>query len=73
MNSDKANVLLSKKLETDILLRFAATTQISDAISSVGIKPKNNFILIAIGNKTALDKLHVKIFSKRIVNFCIYI
>ena len=61
MNSDKENVLLSKKLETDILLRFAVTTQISDAISSVGIKPKNNFILIAIGNKTSLDKLHAKI------------
>lgn len=61
MNSDKENVLLSKKLETDILLRFAITTQISDAISSVGIKPKNNFVLIAIGNKTSLDKLHAKI------------
>ncbi len=61
MNSEKENVLLSKKLETDILLRFAITTQISDAISSVGIKPKNNFVLIAIGNKTSLDKLHAKI------------
>lgn len=61
VNSDKEHVLLSKKLETDILLRFAATTQISDAISSVGIKPRNNFILIAIGNKTSLDKLHEKI------------
>ena len=61
MNSEKENVLLSKKLETDILLRFAITTQISDAISSVGIKPKNNFVLIAIGNKTSLDKLNAKI------------
>ncbi|MGD8707921.1 MAG: KEOPS complex subunit Cgi121 [Nitrosopumilaceae archaeon] len=58
MNSDKENILLSNKLETDILLRFAATTQISDAISSAGIKPKNNFILIAIGTKTTLEKLH---------------
>lgn len=61
MNSNKENILLSNKLETDILLRFAATTQISDAISSVGIKPKNNFILIAIGNKTSLDKLYRQI------------
>ena len=59
MDSDKENVLLSNKLETDILLRFAATTQISDAISSAGIKPKNNFILIAIGTKTELDKLYL--------------
>lgn len=76
MNSDKKNILLSKKLETDILLRFAATTQISDAISSAGIKPGNNFILIAVGNKTALDKLHrqlapmvVDIFQKNNSSF----
>ncbi len=61
MDSDKKKILLSNKLETDILLRFAATTQISDAISSVGIKPKQNFILIAIGNKTVLNKLYEKI------------
>ena len=58
MISDKENILLSNKLETDILLRFAATTQISDAITSAGIKPKNNFILIAIGPKASLDKLY---------------
>ncbi len=61
MDSNKKKILLSNKLETDILLRFAATTQISDAISSVGIKPKQNFILIAIGNKTVLNKLYEKI------------
>ncbi len=61
MDSNKKKILLSNKLETDILLRFAATTQISDAISSVGIKPKQNFILIAIGNKTVLKKLYEKI------------
>ena len=52
-------------------MRFAATKQIADAIISVGIKPKNNFILIAIGNKPILDKLYqklnpfvIEIFSK---------
>lgn len=71
INSEKEKTLLSNKLETDILMRFAATKQIADAIISVGIKPKKNFILIAIGNKTALDKLYqkltpltVEIFSK---------
>jgi len=69
--SENENILLSNKLETDILMRFAATRQISDAIISAGIKPKNNFILIAIGNKTTLDKLYqklnplvIEIFSK---------
>ena len=61
MNSDKEDILLSNKLETDILLRFAATTQISDAISSAGIKPKNNFVLIAIGSKTTLNKLYLQL------------
>ena len=59
--SDKENILLSNKIETDILLRFAATKQISDAISFAGIKQKKNFILIAIGNKIALNHLYQKL------------
>lgn len=58
IESKKNNVLLSNKLETDILMRFALTTQISDAIKNVGIKPKSNFILIAIGNKKTLNSLY---------------
>lgn len=56
--------LLSKKIETDILLRFAGTTQISDAINLAGIKEDNDFVLIGIGNKTILDKLFLEIKSK---------
>lgn len=56
--SQKNNILLSNKLETDILMRFALTTQISNAIKNAGIKPKTNFILIAIGNKKTLDLLY---------------
>ncbi|MGY5149447.1 MAG: KEOPS complex subunit Cgi121 [Candidatus Nitrosopumilus sp. bin_68KS] len=56
--SKKNNILLSNKLEIDILMRFALTKQISDAILSVGIKPKSNFILIAIGNKKFLNSLY---------------
>ena len=69
--SEKEKILLSNRLETDILMRFAATRQIADAITSAGIKPKNNFILIAIGNKTILDNIYkklnpliIEIFSK---------
>ena len=39
-------------------MRFALTAQISNAIKQVGIKPKDNFILIAIGNKKILNLLH---------------
>lgn len=51
---EKNNSLLSKKIETDILMRFALSKQISDAIRIAGIKPKNDFILIMIGNKKSL-------------------
>ena len=50
--------LLSKKIETDILLRFACTTQISQAIKVAGRKPKNDFVIIAIGKKPTLDKIN---------------
>ena len=59
----KNNFLLSKKLETDILMRFALTKQISSAITAVGIKPKKNFILIAIGNKKTLNLLYSDLLS----------
>jgi len=71
LESEKNNILLSNKLETDILMRFALTRQISDAIMNAGIKPKTNFILIAVGNKKILNLLHkellplsVNLFSK---------
>ena len=71
LESKKNDILLSNKLETDILMRFALTTQISDAIKNIGIKPGTNFILIAIGNKKSLNLLYnellpisVNIFSK---------
>ena len=56
--SKKNNTLLSNKLETDILMRFALTKQISNAIMTAGIKPKSNFILISIGNKKILNSLY---------------
>jgi len=58
IESQKNNILLSNKLETDILMRFALSTQISDAIKNVGIKSKTNFTLIAIGNKKILNSLY---------------
>jgi tRNA threonylcarbamoyladenosine modification (KEOPS) complex Cgi121 subunit/molybdopterin converting factor small subunit len=67
----KNNSMLSNKLETDILMRYALSKQISDAIKNVGIKSKNNFILIAIGNQKILNSLYdelspisISLFSK---------
>ena len=59
INKKLKNQLLSEKLETDLLLRFASTTQINDAIKNVGLSKSQNFILIAIGSKS-----HHKILSE---------
>ena len=71
INAEKNKILLSNKIETDILMRFALTLQISNAISSAGMKPSTNFILIAIGNKSYFNSLYsdlscscVNLFSK---------
>ena len=76
IESEKNNILLSNKLETDILMRFALTTQISDAIKNVGIKPNANFTIIAIGHKKFLNLLYlelksisIQIFSKNNESF----
>lgn len=55
--AQKHEILLSKKPQTDILLRFAATTQISEAIKTVGIERYNNFTIVAIGKKSSLNRL----------------
>ena len=49
------------KIETDILLRFAGTTQISYGIKTVGRKTKKDFVIIALGKKTSLNKLHTEL------------
>ena len=54
----KTKTLLTKKIEIDILLRFAGTTQISHAIKIAGRKPNKDFFIIALGKKSALSKLH---------------
>ena len=51
------HTLISKKIGTDILLRFAGTTQIQDAIESVGIKNGNGFVIVAIGKQSIINKL----------------
>ena len=57
INQQQKNQLLSDKIETDLLLRFSNTTQINVAIKNVGLSKTQNFILIAMGNKTDLRKL----------------
>ena len=55
--ASKSNTMLSNKLEMDILMRFALSSQITSAIDAAGLKQNTNFILIGIGNKKTLDNL----------------
>jgi len=69
LEAKKHNMLLSKKLETDLLLRFAGTTQISVAIKNVGIIKNENFLLMAIGQRVFLNKLHKRVFPYLVTPF----
>ncbi|MDE1814596.1 MAG: MoaD/ThiS family protein [Thaumarchaeota archaeon] len=57
LSAKRADTLLSNKIETDILMRFACTRQISDAISKVGVKTNTGTMLVMIGKKSLLEKL----------------
>jgi len=52
--------LLAKKLEVDLLLRLAGTTQISRAIEQMGAKKGRPFLLIVVGPRRELAGLRAK-------------
>lgn len=60
------NNILSNKLETDILLRFAGTTQISEAIKNTGLQAGKDFFLILAGKKGELQNIHEFLVQNRI-------
>lgn len=53
----KANTMLSDTLESDILLRFACTRQITDAIRKAGIQTNKGSVLIIMGKKSEIKKI----------------
>lgn len=57
ISAKKSNTLLSNKIETDILMRFACTRQITDAILKVGVKKNNESLLIIIGKQSDINKI----------------
>ncbi|HLC24164.1 MAG TPA: KEOPS complex subunit Cgi121 [Nitrosopumilaceae archaeon] len=59
--AQKDRIMLSNKIETDILMRFACTKQISEAIKKIGLQRKQDFILIVIGRKQSLNKLFYEV------------
>ena len=56
-----ADVLLSNKIETDILMRFAFTRQINDAIKKIGLQQGQDSILIVIGKKSSINRFFIEI------------
>ena len=70
IESERRGILLSNKLEIDILMRFAMTAQISAAIANVGINSKKPFVLIAISKtKDVLDTLYKELLPILDVSF----
>ena len=59
----KRDKLLSQRLETDILMRFAGTSQISLAIKTAGMKNTEGAVLVIIGNKKRALVLQRKMYN----------
>ncbi|MGI0046402.1 MAG: KEOPS complex subunit Cgi121 [Nitrosotalea sp.] len=59
--ASRSGMMLSNKIETDILMRFACSRQISDAINKVGLQKDSDSILIMIGKKSLTNKLVAEI------------
>lgn len=58
--SEKRGIMIANRIETDILMRFALTTQISAAIKDAGIRPSSRhpFVLVLTGPARALESLY---------------
>lgn len=61
--SEKRNIMLANRIETDILMRFALTTQISVAIKDAGMQPLLRHVLISTGPARSLDLLYDSLCS----------
>lgn len=57
LSAQRSDTLLSNKIETDILMRFAYTRQITEAISKVGVRKNTESILIIIGKQSDIKKV----------------
>lgn len=63
LTAKENNIMLSNNIETDILMRFAGTTQIHQAIQKAGIQQKKSFAIVGIGKIAALDELFLELKS----------
>ncbi|MFQ5969719.1 MAG: KEOPS complex subunit Cgi121 [Nitrososphaerales archaeon] len=69
LEAKKRGILLSKRIEIDILLRFACTNQIRKALDDIGLKNGvNNALVIAIGNMNDLETIYNYLQSNYILS-----
>lgn len=57
LTAAKSRELLGRKPEVDLLLRVAGTTQISEALARVGVRPGSPFVLVVCGTRALPKKL----------------
>ncbi len=55
-NAQTGGRLLAKKADVDLLLRLAGTTQISRAVSAVGARKGEPFVLVIIGRRESVRR-----------------
>ncbi|RNJ78776.1 MAG: thiamine biosynthesis protein ThiS [Nitrosopumilus sp. H8] len=70
IRSHRNGSLLSKKIETDILMRFALTRQISAAIADAGARPGKCHVIIALGTKRQLELIRLELLPVSAPLFC---
>lgn len=58
LHARRRRAMLARRLETDLLLRLAGTTQISRAIAEAGISPGRPALVVAVGPRAELDRVH---------------
>lgn len=69
--ASRSDTMLSNRIETDLLMRFAATRQIDDAIKKVGLQRGEESVLVVLGKAAQTKEFFSEIrdISKPILPF----
>lgn len=59
--ASRRGALLSRRLETDMLMRFANTPQISQAIRRAGARGAEDAVVVAVGTSRGLEALRARL------------
>ena len=70
LGSERSGTMLARRLETDILMRFALSSQISAAIEEAGAGPGRRLVMIGIGPRRDLERLYGELLPDAAALFC---